>query len=230
MFTKYENGAEVEIGEVYRYESGAEVEAEAVYKYANGAEEEVWSGAKFYITSSYNGYTVNDDNSVTLQLGSVEKDYLVLTIPQKIVADAIANNKQLEIYCVDSISYKRATVPVYSGEEQTGVNHINGGAVESGIGGKQHMNSASGSHNSGFSVYAGDSDDITFRGFGNYETPTSDVTLTIKYAAYDGSDISGSYPYTNPDGSMAEAIFYFYNESTTFQILYDGKVLRPTMG
>ena len=67
MFTKYENGAEVEIGEVYRYESGAEVEAEAVYKYANGAEEEVWSSATYrFHQYGQNNATINGDGSVTM--------------------------------------------------------------------------------------------------------------------------------------------------------------------
>lgn len=56
MFTKYENGAEVDIEEVYRYENGAEVEAEAVYAYKDGAEVEVWSAGVpplgIYIPSS----------------------------------------------------------------------------------------------------------------------------------------------------------------------------------
>lgn len=43
MFTKYKNGAEVEIEEVNRFESGAEVEADGVYRVKNGAEEQVWS-------------------------------------------------------------------------------------------------------------------------------------------------------------------------------------------
>ncbi len=43
MFTKYENGAEVEIEEVNRFESGAEVEADGVYAVKNGAEEQVWT-------------------------------------------------------------------------------------------------------------------------------------------------------------------------------------------
>ncbi len=47
MFTKFTNGAEQEIEEVYRFESGAEVEAEAVYRVKNGAEEEIWSSLKF---------------------------------------------------------------------------------------------------------------------------------------------------------------------------------------
>ena len=68
MFTKYENGAEVEIGEVYRYESGAEVEAEAVYKYVDGAEEEVWSSASPYTFHQYGQYncTINGDGSATM--------------------------------------------------------------------------------------------------------------------------------------------------------------------
>ena len=228
MFTRLESGAEQEMEIVTRWESGAETEAEGVYTVKNGAEEEVWSSAKFYITSSYSDYTVNDDDSITLQLGGVERDYMVITIPQKIVADAIANNKQLDIYCVNSTSYKRATVPVYDGEEQTGESHVNGGPVDSGIGGTQQMSTESASHNSGFSVYPEEYDDLTFRGFGYYDTPTSDLRVVVRYASYDGSDISGSYPYTNPDGSIGYSTFYFYNESTTFQILYDGKVLRPT--
>ena len=43
MFTKYENGAEVEIEEVNRFESGAEVEADGVYTVKSGAEEQVWT-------------------------------------------------------------------------------------------------------------------------------------------------------------------------------------------
>jgi hypothetical protein len=228
MFTKYENGAEVEIEEVHRYANGVEQDAEAVYAYKNGAEEEVWSSGKFYITSSYNGYTVNNDDSVTLQLGSVERDYLVLTIPQKIVADAIANNKQLDIYCVDSISYKRASVPVFSGEEQTGVSYVNGGAVTSGMRCQKYMSCADMNHSSVTAAdKPGDSADITFRGFGYYDTPTSDLRVIVRDASYDTSDISGSYPYTTPSGEVQYSTFYFYNESTTFQIIYDGKVLRP---
>ena len=47
MFTKFANGAEQEIEEVYRYELGAEVEAEAAYRVINGAEEEIWCSLKF---------------------------------------------------------------------------------------------------------------------------------------------------------------------------------------
>ena len=43
MFTKYENGAEVEISEVNRFASGAEQEADGVYAVKNGAEEQVWT-------------------------------------------------------------------------------------------------------------------------------------------------------------------------------------------
>ena len=67
MFTKYENGAEVEIEEVYRYENGAEVEAEAVYKYVDGAEEEVW----------YSAYKMEETkNTFTNGVLEVAGDYL----------------------------------------------------------------------------------------------------------------------------------------------------------
>ena len=46
MFTRLENGAEVEMEVVTRIESGAEVEAEAGYAVKNGAEEEVWGSLK----------------------------------------------------------------------------------------------------------------------------------------------------------------------------------------
>jgi hypothetical protein len=70
MFTKYENGAEVEIDEVYRYESGAEVEADAVYAYKNGAEEEVWSNATYrFHQYGQNNATINGDGSVTMGFG-----------------------------------------------------------------------------------------------------------------------------------------------------------------
>ena len=60
MFTKRENGAEVEMTEVVRYESGAEVGAEGVYTVKNGAEEQVWSAMtgvppiNLYATSTMN--------------------------------------------------------------------------------------------------------------------------------------------------------------------------------
>ena len=46
MFTKYKNGAEVEIEEVYRFSNGAEQEADGVYRVKNGAEEQVWANTR----------------------------------------------------------------------------------------------------------------------------------------------------------------------------------------
>lgn len=84
MFTRLENGAEVEMEVVTRIESGAEVEADAVYVIKNGAEEEVWANAKRmsvyskgygvdYLTSqsewgrdSYVGFDVSSTDSKTI--------------------------------------------------------------------------------------------------------------------------------------------------------------------
>ena len=65
MFTKFANGAEQEIEEVYRYELGAEVEAEAAYRVINGAEEEIWSslkftGSKHTTTTGFGGLSSDD--------------------------------------------------------------------------------------------------------------------------------------------------------------------------
>lgn len=81
MFTKYENGAEVDIEAVARYDkdAGLEVEAEGVYKYDTeaGAEVEVWSNgieplglylsstAKEYCDASITGSTIYLDGLYT---------------------------------------------------------------------------------------------------------------------------------------------------------------------
>lgn len=85
MFTKYENGAEVDIEEVYRYENGAEVEAEAVYAYKNGAEVEVWSNAgdlSWYMENDNRDYCNvdfnKDTNKITCQVSKGEADHFYL--------------------------------------------------------------------------------------------------------------------------------------------------------
>lgn len=95
MFTKYENGAEVEITEVYRYDKSldAEVEAEAVYKYdANiGAEVEVWSNTKsmysYWKSDLYDwDVDVSENNGVTYSKYTMYKgtassaDYLYILV------------------------------------------------------------------------------------------------------------------------------------------------------
>ena len=69
MFTKYENGAEVNIDEVYRYASGAEQEAEAAYAYKNGAEEVVWINDPYtFNTLSHPCTTFYGDGAATVVL------------------------------------------------------------------------------------------------------------------------------------------------------------------
>lgn len=69
MFTRLENGAEVEMEVVTYVESGAEKEADAVFAVKNGAEEEVWSNIIYmnvtYDTVSGESFRVYKD-SVTL--------------------------------------------------------------------------------------------------------------------------------------------------------------------
>jgi len=75
MFTKFQNGAEVEVEEVYKYLNGAEQEAEAVYAYKSGAEVEVWSnGTKVtpVFPNSYHTRTDNGDGTLT---------YTILNVP-----------------------------------------------------------------------------------------------------------------------------------------------------
>ena len=84
MFTKYENGAEVDIEEVYRYENGAEVEAEAVYAYKDGAEVEVWSAneeLQWLLQNNNRDYDVdlsNDDTAIKVQVDAGAEEYLYL--------------------------------------------------------------------------------------------------------------------------------------------------------
>lgn len=92
MFTKYENGAEVEIEVVARYDAtaGVEVEAEGVYRYdpTVGAEVEVWSGAEKATAYFMNGTRTPQVSNNTIFIPPGETDWLCVFSDESISGNA----------------------------------------------------------------------------------------------------------------------------------------------